>query len=95
MKNLFKVVAQTAPQSVNRQDGTQTQKCIIVLQEIGGRYENSFACAMIGNMASCKFYPEDIVFASLRFSHREYQQQYYMDATVQDIVKINTSGNNF
>ena len=91
MKTIFKVVAQTPPQSVSRQDGTQTQKSTIVLQQFGGRYESSFACSMLGNMASCKFYANDIVFASLRFSHREYQGQYYMDATVQDIIKLNTN----
>lgn len=91
MKAIFKVVAQTAPQPVSRQDGTQTQKCTIVLQEFGGRYENSYVCSMLGNMASCKFYPNDLVFASLRFQHREYNQQYYMDCTLQDIVKVSTN----
>lgn len=91
MKKIFKVVAQTAPQSVSRQDGTQTQKSTIVLQEFGGRYENSYACTMLGNMASCKFYPNDLVFASLRFQHREYNQQYYMDCTLQDIVKVSSN----
>ena len=94
MKQVFKVVAQTEQQSITRQDGTQTQKCTIVLQEVGGRYENSFACVMLGNMASCKFFTNDYVFASIRFAHREYNGQYYMDATVQDIFKID-SGNTF
>ena len=94
MKNIFKIVAQSATQSVTRQDGTTTQKCTIVLQEAGGRYENSFAATMLGNMASCKFYQNDLVFAALRFQHREYNGQYYMDCTVQDIVKIQT-GNAF
>lgn len=95
MKQIFRVVAQTPQQSVTRQDGTLTQKCTIVLQEPGGKYENSYACVMLGNMASCKFYPGDIVFAGVRFNHREYQGQYYMDATVQDIIKINTGGNSY
>lgn len=91
MKKIFKVVAQSATQPVTRQDGTQTQKCIIVLQEFGGRYENSYACTMLGNMASCKFYPNDLVFASIRFAYREYNEQYYMDATIQDIVRIDSN----
>lgn len=91
MKKIFKVVAQTAPQSVSRQDSTRTQKCTIVLQEFGGRYENSYVCTMLGNMASCKFNLNDLVLASLRFQHREYNQQYYMDCTVQDIVKVSAS----
>ena len=39
MKKIFKVVAQSAIQQVTRQDGTLTQKCTIVLQEFGGKYE--------------------------------------------------------
>lgn len=91
MKQFFKVVIQMDPQSVTRQDGSLTKKSTIVLQEFGGRYENSYVCTMLGNMASCKFYPNDLVFASLRFQHREYNQQYYMDCTVQDITKVATS----
>lgn len=91
MKKVFKVVAQTAAVPVQRQDGTQTQKCTIVLQELGGKYENSFAATMLGNMASLKFYPNDYVYAALRFQHREYNQQFYMDCTVLDIIKFSTS----
>lgn len=91
MKQIFRVVSQTQPVSVQRQDGTQTQKCTLVVQELGGKYDNSFAATMLGNMASLKFYPNDIVYACLRFSTREYNQQVYMDCTVQDIVRINTN----
>ena len=84
----------TATQQVTRQDGTLTQKCSIVLQEVGGKYEDSYTATLLGNMASCKFYQGDIVFVSLRFQHREYNGQYYMDCTVQDIIKFST-GNAF
>lgn len=94
MKKIFKVVAQTATQQVQRQDGTLTQKCTIVLQEVGGKYDDSFTATMLGNMASCKFYQNDIVYAALRFQHREHNGQYYMDCTVQDIIKFST-GNAF
>lgn len=90
----MKVVAMTATQQVTRQDGTLTQKCSIVLQEVGGKYEDSYTATLLGNMASCKFYQGDIVFVSLRFQHREYNGQYYMDCTVQDIIKFST-GNAF
>lgn len=86
----MKVVAMTATQQVTRQDGTLTQKCSIVLQEVGGKYEDSYTATLLGNMASCKFYQGDIVFVSLRFQHREYNGQYYMDCTVQDIIKFST-----
>ena len=91
MKTILKVVAQTTTQQVKRQDGTQTQKCTLVLQELGGKYENSFAATMLGNMASLKFLQNDVVYACLRFSTREYNQQTYMDCTVQDIVKLSTN----
>lgn len=91
MKQVFKVVAQTTAAPVQRQDGTQTQKATIVLQELGGKYENSFAATLLGNMASLKFYQNDIVYAALRFQHREYNGQYYMDCTVQDIIKLQTT----
>lgn len=94
MKKIMKVVAMTATQQVTRQDGTLTQKCSIVLQEVGGKYEDSYTATLLGNMASCKFYQGDIVFVSLRFQHREYNGQYYMDCTVQDIIKFST-GNAF
>ena len=91
MKQVFRVVRQTQAVSVQRQDGTQTQKCTLVLQELGGKYENSFAATMLGNMASLKFLQNDVGYACLRFSTREYNQQIYMDCTVQDIVKLSTN----
>ena len=91
MKQVFRVVRQTQAVSVQRQDGTQTQKCTLVLQEVGGKYENTYAAMLLGNLASCVFYPGDLVYASLRFQHREYNGQYYMDCTVQDITKLHTS----
>ena len=91
MKTILKVVAQTTKQVVKRQDGTDTQKCTLVLQEVGGKYENAYAATLLGNMASCVFYPGDVVFASLRFTTREHNQQIYMDCMVQEIIKLNIS----
>lgn len=88
MKQLFKVIAQQEPFTVTKQDGTTLNKCTIVLQEIGGKYENSFACSLLGNQV--KFYPNDLVFASLRFSTREYNGQWYQDITIQDIYSFST-----
>lgn len=93
MKKLFRVVRQTPVVSVKRQDGTMTQKCLLVVQEMGGKYDDSFAATMLGNMASLKFQTNDLVYACLRFTTRDYNQQTYNDCTVQDIVAIQT--NNF
>ena len=85
MKSLFKVVSQTDPVTINTQNGT-TQKTAIVLQEFGGKYENSYVASLLGNQA--KFYAGDIVWASLRFSAREYNGSSYQDITIQDIVSF-------
>jgi len=84
MKSIFKVIAQTEPISIQTQNG-QMQKSTIVLQELGGKYENSFAATLFGNQV--KFYPNDLCFASLRFAHREHNGQYYQDITIQEIIK--------
>jgi len=88
MKQLFKVVAQQEPTTVNKQDGSTLNKCVIVLQEVGGKYENSFVCNLLGNAALCKFYPGDLVYAALRFQHSEYQGKFYNEIVVQDIIKV-------
>lgn len=75
--------------TVNKQDGSTLNKCVIVLQEVGGKYENSFVCNLLGNAALCKFYPGDLVYAALRFQHNEYQGKFYNEIVVQDIIKLN------
>lgn len=85
MKSIFKVIAQTEPQTINTQNG-QTQKSIVVLQELGGKYENSFTAALIGNQS--RFSPNALVYAALRFSSREYQGNWYQDITIQEIYPL-------
>lgn len=91
MKQIMRVVAQTAPQLITRQDGTSTQKCNLVLQEIGSKYDDSFVATLLGNLSGCKFAQGDVVAVGLRFTHREYNGQFFMDCTVQDIVKLTTA----
>ena len=76
-----------AVQSQKSENG-QMMKCNIVLQEMGGKYENQYAAAMLGNAAQCKFYPGDLVVATLRFTAREYNGQVYQDILVTDIEKV-------
>lgn len=76
-----------AVQSQKAESG-QTMKCNIVLQEMGGKYENQYAAAMLGNVAGCRFTPGDVVAAALRFSTREYNGAVYQDILVTDIAKI-------
>ena len=75
-------------QSAKTETGT-IQKCNIVLRELGGKFENEYVCAMLGNLAGCRFYEGDVVIATLRFSTHEYQGQTFQEVLATDIVKIN------
>ena len=61
---------------------------VIVLKELGGKFENEYVCAMLGNLAACRFYEGDVVVATLRFSTHEYQGQTFQEILATDIVKI-------
>ncbi|MBQ8441924.1 MAG: hypothetical protein IJX29_02420 [Bacteroides sp.] len=91
MKQIFKVQAQSETFLVPSQkaEGGQISKCNIVLQELGGKYENSYVAAILGEQAQMKFEKDDIVVAALRFSTREYNGQVYQDIVVNEIVKLN------
>ena len=90
MKAILKVVQQGETFAVqsSKSEGGQTMKCNIVLQEMGGKYEDQYLCAMLGNVAQCRFCPGDVVAVALRFSTREHNGQVYQDILVTEIVKI-------
>lgn len=85
---ILKVIRQGEPIAIAKQDGTQTQKCNILLQELGGKFENEYIAVMLGNMANLKFYEGDVVAAKLRFATHEHADQVYQQITVQEIVKL-------
>ena len=87
---ILKVVRQGEAFSVqsSKSESGQIQKCNIVLKELGGKFENEYACTMLGNLAGCKFYEGDVVAATLRFSTHEYQGQTFQEILATDIVKI-------
>ena len=88
---ILKVVRQGEAFSVqsSKQESGTIQKCNIVLKELGGKFENEYVCAMLGNLAACRFYEGDVVLATLRFSTHEYQGQTFQEILATDIVKIN------
>lgn len=90
MNIIAKVVAQGETFTVPSQksEGGQTSKCNIQLRVVGGKYEDTFVATMLGNTAQCRFFENDLVVASLRFSTREYNGQVYQDIVVNDIEKI-------
>ena len=87
---ILKVVRQGEAFSVqiSKQESGSIQKCNIVLRELGGKFENEYVCAMLGNLAACRFYEGDVVVATLRFSTHEYQGQTFQEILATDIVKL-------
>lgn len=72
-----------------KSESGQISKCNIVLRELGGsKYENEYACSMLGNLAGCRFYEGDVVAATLRFSTHEYQGQVFQEILATDLVKL-------
>ena len=69
MKQILKVVAQSETIAVPSQkaEGGQVMKSTIVLQEVGGKYEDTYVATMLGNTAQCRFYAGELVVAALRF----------------------------
>ena len=91
MRNFFRVQSQGETFLVQSQkaEGGQMNMCNIVLQELGGKYENSYVATMFGEQAKVRFAKDELVAASLRFSTREYNGQDYQDVVVNEIVKLN------
>ena len=89
--NFYKVKAQSETFVVPSQktEGGQISKCNIVLQELGGKFENSYVATILGEQARIRFELDDLVVASLRFSTREYNGQVYQDIVVSEIIKMN------
>ncbi len=69
-------------------EGGKLAKCNILLQEMGGKYENQYAATMLGNLAQLRFLEDDMVAARLRFTTREYNGQVFQDILVTDIFKL-------
>lgn len=90
MNGMFMRVVQQgeafAVQSQKSENG-QMMKCNIVLQEMGGKYENQYAAAMLGNIAQCKFAPGTLVAVTLRFTTREYNGQVYQDILLRTLKR--------
>ena len=89
---ILKVVRQGEAFSVQskQSESGSIQKCNIVLREMGGsKFENEYVCAMLGNLAACRFYEGDVVAATLRFSTHEYQGQVFQEILATEVVKLN------
>ena len=90
MKNLMKVVTCGEMFTVRSEkaEGGSLNKRNLVLQEIGGKYENQFAVTVLGNLAQTVFHPGEYVWVALRFQTREYNGQVFQDITAVEIIKV-------
>ena len=90
MKGFFKVQKQGEPIQIPSQkaEGGQLTKSMITLQELGGKYANTYLCTMFSNTALCKWTPGELVIASLRFEVREHNGNNYQDIIVNEIISV-------
>ena len=90
MQNIYKVVQQSKVFSVQSQkaENGQVTKCTIVLQEMGGKYENQYVATLLGDMAEIIFTQGEMIVAALHFSAREYNGNLYQDILVTDLRRF-------
>ena len=84
---VLKSGAMTSLQS-EKAEGGVLNKRMLVLQELGGKYANSYVVTVLGNLATIEFAENELVVCNMRFQVREYQGQYFMDIVANDIVKL-------
>lgn len=70
-----------------KSEGGSLDKRNLVLQELGGKYEPSYVVSALGNLASLEFNEGDLVIATLKFQHREYNGQTFMDVIATELIK--------
>lgn len=90
IRQIMRVVSCGAVQQVASQkaEGGMLSKRQMVLQEIGGKFEDQFVGTLLGNLAVCEFQPGETVAAAVRFSAREYNGQVYQDIIITDLVRL-------
>ena len=71
-----------------KSEGGMLKKRNIILREMGGKYENTYAAVMLGPTAELSFGNHELVVASLRVQVREYNGQMYQDIVVADIDSV-------
>lgn len=90
MTGIFRVVSQSEPLAYQKQDGTQSQKSTITLQELGGyKDEGKIIAQMWGKDAQCRYLSGALVAVNLRFCTHDYEGRSFQDIFVNDIRKLN------
>ena len=86
---LLKVVSSGEMISVKseKSENGVLNKRILVLQELGGKYENCYVVTVLGNLAPLTFEKDELVFATMRFQTREYNGQLYIEIVATELIK--------
>lgn len=69
-------------------DNKVLDKRTLVLQELGGKYENKYVVTAFGTLATLRFEDGCLVAATLRFQTHEHNGAEYQDVVANDIVAI-------
>ena len=77
----------TTVQSEKSENGVLNKR-VLVLQELGGKYENSYAVTVLGNLATIEWSEGELVACALSFRTHEHNGQVFMDVVVNEICKI-------
>ena len=77
----------TTVQSEKSENGV-LDKRTLVLQMLGGKYEDSFVVTALGSLATIEWTEGELVACSMSFRTREHNGQVYMDVVANEIQKI-------
>jgi hypothetical protein len=72
----------------NKAEVGTIEKRNVVLQGVGGKYEDSYAVALFGLSARQPLAVGDIVAAKLSYLTHDYQNQTYQDVIAREVVKL-------
>lgn len=72
----------------NKAEVGTVEKRNVVLQSIGGKYEDAFVVALFGLAARQPLAVGDIVAAKLSYLTHDYQNQTYQDVIAREVVKL-------
>lgn len=93
MVKIQKIIAQSPLRTVQviRDEGQTTlQVCTLMAQEVGGKYANSYAIQLFGDMATQVFNPGELVLAALRFKARQNGESIFQDVVADEILRLTT-----
>ena len=77
----------TTVQSEKSENGV-LDKRTLVLQELGGKYENCYVVTALGSLATIEWSEGELVACALSFRTHEHNGQVFMDVIVNEMNKL-------